>query len=100
MISANTPSRPSIGVFTRAKQFSAGTMLLASYGFGIRLKPQMVKGNFILRPTFSLALLAEIVGRLLGHTTTTTTKRYAHLADDPLRAAADRFGSKIAGFHQ
>jgi integrase len=48
----------------------------------------------------SSGLSLEIVGRLLGHTTTTTTKRYAHLADDPLRAAADRFGSKIAGFHQ
>ena len=47
----------------------------------------------------SSGLSLEIVGRLLGHTTTTTTKRYAHLADDPLRAAADRFGSKIAGFH-
>ena len=35
-------------------------MLLASYGFGIRLKPQMDKGNFILRPTFSLALLARV----------------------------------------
>ena len=35
-------------------------MLLASYGFGIRLKPQMDKGNFILRPTFSLALLAQV----------------------------------------
>jgi len=35
-------------------------MLLASYGFGIRLKPQMDKGNFILRPIFSLALLARI----------------------------------------
>jgi hypothetical protein len=42
----------------------------------------------------------EIVGRLLGHTTATTTKRYAHLADDPLRAATDRFGSKIAGFQE
>ena len=48
----------------------------------------------------SSGLSLEIVGRLLGHTTTTTTKRYAHLADDPLRAAADRFGSKIASFHQ
>jgi integrase len=48
----------------------------------------------------SSGLSLEIVGRLLGHTTTTTTKRYAHLADDPLRAAANRFGSKIAGFHQ
>jgi integrase len=48
----------------------------------------------------SSGLSLEIVGRLLGHTTATTTKRYAHLADDPLRAATDRFGSKIAGFHQ
>jgi integrase len=46
----------------------------------------------------SSGLSLEIVGRLLGHTTTTTTKRYAHLADDPLRAATDRFGSKLAGF--
>jgi integrase len=46
----------------------------------------------------SSGLSLEIVGRLLGHTTATTTKRYAHLADDPLRAATDRFGSKIAGF--
>ena len=37
----------------------------------------------------------EIVGRLLGHTTTTTTKRYAHLADGPLRAATERFSSKL-----
>jgi hypothetical protein len=29
-----------------------------------------------------------------------TTKRYAHLADDPLRSATDRFGSKIAAFRQ
>jgi integrase len=48
----------------------------------------------------SSGLSLEIVGRLLGHTTTTTTKRYAHLADNLLRAAANRFGSKIAGFHQ
>jgi integrase len=48
----------------------------------------------------SSGLSLEIVGRLLGHTTTTTTKRYAHLADDPLRAAADRFGSKIASLQK
>jgi integrase len=47
----------------------------------------------------SSGLSLEIVGRLLGHTTTATTKRYAHLADDPLRAATERFGSKIASFH-
>ena len=44
----------------------------------------------------SSGLSLEIVGRLLGHTNPLTTKRYAHLADDPLRAAAERFGAKIA----
>jgi integrase len=43
----------------------------------------------------SSGLSLEIVGRLLGHTNPITTKRYAHLADDPLRAAAERFGSKV-----
>jgi integrase len=31
-----------------------------------------------------------IIGRLLGHTQSRTTQRYAHLADDPLREAADK----------
>ena len=44
----------------------------------------------------SSGLSLEIVGRLMGHTTAMTTKRYAHLADDPLRAATGRFGAKIA----
>jgi site-specific recombinase XerD len=48
----------------------------------------------------SSGLSLEIVGPLLGHTTATTTKRYAHLADDPLRAATDQFGSKIASFQR
>jgi integrase len=38
----------------------------------------------------SSGLSLEIVGRLLGHTNPLTTKRYAHLANDPLRAAADQ----------
>ncbi|MFD0980024.1 tyrosine-type recombinase/integrase [Tropicimonas aquimaris] len=37
-----------------------------------------------------------IVGRLLGHTNPTTTQRYAHLADDPLRQAAEVMGAKMA----
>lgn len=32
----------------------------------------------------------SMVGKLLGHTTTVTTARYAHLATDPVREALDR----------
>jgi integrase len=42
-------------------------------------------------------LSLQIIGKLLGHTLSRTTERYAHLADDPLREAADKIGSVIAG---
>jgi integrase len=38
-------------------------------------------------------LSLPIIGALLGHTTPTTTARYAHLLDDPLREATERVGS-------
>lgn len=37
-----------------------------------------------------------IIGALLGHTASATTQRYAHLHDDPLKAASEAVGSKIA----
>ncbi|NKM12983.1 tyrosine-type recombinase/integrase [Rhizobium laguerreae] len=40
-------------------------------------------------------LSLQIIGKLLGHTQTKTTERYAHLADDPKRRASDLIGSKI-----
>ena len=43
-------------------------------------------------------LSLEVVGRLLGHTSPSTTKRYAHLADDPRRAATERFASKFGTY--
>jgi integrase len=45
----------------------------------------------------SLGLSLPIIGRLLGHTQAATTQRYAHLMDDPLRAATERAGAVIAG---
>ena len=36
-----------------------------------------------------------IIGALLGHAHSATTQRYAHLSDDPLRAASDAVGRQI-----
>ena len=37
-----------------------------------------------------------MIGRLLGHTQAATTQRYAHLAADPVRAANEAIGQRIA----
>jgi integrase len=36
-----------------------------------------------------------VIGKLLGHATPATTARYAHLADNPLRAASETIGAQI-----
>ena len=43
----------------------------------------------------SSGLSLSIVGKLLGHTQASTTQRYAHLADEPLRKATAVFGDKL-----
>ncbi len=55
-----------------------------------------------LRHSFASMLVSSglslpIIGSLLGHTQAQTTARYAHLADDPLRAATERVGALISG---
>ena len=37
-----------------------------------------------------------MIGKLLGHTRLQTTARYAHLANDPVKVAANRIASRIA----
>ena len=54
-----------------------------------------------LRHSFASAGLAAgdslpLIGKLLGHADVKTTARYAHLADDPVKAAAKRISSNIA----
>lgn len=41
-------------------------------------------------------LSLPMIGKLLGHTQAATTQRYAHLAADPVKAAADVIGERIA----
>ncbi len=55
-----------------------------------------------LRHTFASVAVGgglnlPIIGRLLGHTQARTTARYAHVADDPLREAANKVGAVIDG---
>ena len=55
-----------------------------------------------LRHTYASILASEglslpIIGALLGHSQPGTTARYAHLFDDPLRAATERVGAIISG---
>ncbi len=54
-----------------------------------------------LRHTFASAAVAAgqglpMIGKLLGHTQVQTTARYAHLAADPVKAAAENVSSVIA----
>jgi integrase len=37
-----------------------------------------------------------VIGKMLGHSKATTTARYAHLVDDPVKAASDAVGRHIA----
>jgi integrase len=41
-------------------------------------------------------LSLHLVGALLGHRQPATTARYAHLADDPVREASERVGTRLA----
>jgi len=55
-----------------------------------------------LRHSFASAGLASgqglpLIGKLLGHAHHGSTARYAHLADDPVREAADRIAAQISG---
>ncbi len=54
-----------------------------------------------LRHTFASAAVAAgqglpMIGKLLGHTQVQTTARYAHLAADPVKAAAEQVSNVIA----
>lgn len=54
-----------------------------------------------LRHSFASVSAAEgdsllVIGRLLGHSNPSTTERYAHLTDDPIKRAADKTSERIA----
>jgi integrase len=83
LFSSNKPGQP----FREIKKFWISALRQARIANYRRHDNQPTYASHLV----SSGLGLEIVGRLLGHTTATTTKRHAHLADDPLRAATDQF---------
>jgi integrase len=89
LISATDPKKPKADL---ARPWKAISKLAGLQG--VRLHD--------LRHSYASSLVSggaslPMIGKLLGHTQPQTTARYAHLADDPVRAAAERAASTIAG---
>ena len=87
------PARAGEGPMTEIKTAWAGLCKAAQLD-GVRLHD--------LRHTYasvlaSAGLSLPVIGALLGHTQPGTTARYAHLFDDPLRAATERVGAIMTG---
>jgi integrase len=63
-------------------------------GLGQDAKPYTLRHSFAsLGAGGGLSLY--IIGKLLGHTQSKTTQRYAHLSDDPQREATTKIGNAI-----
>lgn len=87
------PSRDGNGPVTDIKKSWAALCKAAGIE-GVRLHD--------LRHTYASVLVSAglslpVIGALLGHTQPGTTARYAHLFDDPLRAATERAAAIIGG---
>jgi integrase len=83
---------------------STGHRVTIAKSWRLLCKTAMVSGlrAHDLRHSFASQLVSQgaslpLIGALLGHTQAQTTTRYAHLFDDPQRAAVERVGEIIAG---
>lgn len=81
---------------------SKGHRIEIKYDWAALCKAAGISGTRIhdLRHTYASLLVSgglslPIIGALLGHTQAQTTNRYAHLMDDPLRAATETVGAIV-----
>jgi integrase len=95
------PKKP-LGEFVFPGSGAAGHIVEIKKGWGSLCKAAGLVGLRIhdLRHSFASQLASggaslPLIGALLGHSNPTTTHRYAHLFDDPQRAAVERVGAVI-----
>jgi integrase len=95
---------PSRYLFPARTGAAAGSMTEIKRSWAAICKAADLRGVRLhdLRHTFasvlaSAGLSLPVIGALLGHTQPGTTQRYAHLFDDPLRAATERAGAIVTG---
>ena len=87
------PARTAVGHMVELKA-SWRTICRAARLDGVRVHDLRHSYASILA---SAGLSLPVIGALLGHTQPGTTARYAHLFDDPLRAATERVGAIVTG---
>jgi integrase len=87
------PSHGSTGHLTEIKKVWAAICKRAGI-VGLRMHDlRHSYASFLASAGYSL----PVIGALLGHTQPTTTARYAHLLDDPLREATNKVGALLSG---
>ena len=64
-------------------------------GLGSRFKADTHLRHSFASGAVALGESLPMIGKLLGHTQVQTTARYAHLAADPVKAAAERVAGSI-----
>lgn len=83
----NVPGKP----ITDIKNFWSGVRKSAEIP---NVRPHDLRHTFASHLA-SKGLSLAIIGKLLGHTQLSTTQRYAHLADHPVRQATNEFGDIV-----
>ena len=104
---AKARSRAEVSLFVFPARVGDGPMVEIKTAWARLCTAAGLKGVRLhdLRHTYasvlaSAGLSLPVIGALLGHTQPGTTARYAHLFDDPLRAATDRAAAIIGGQHE
>jgi integrase len=103
-VGANREPSPFVFPAQRTARKGAGHLVEIKGAWAAICKAAQLRGVRVhdLRHSYasilaSAGLSLPVIGALLGHTQPGTTARYAHLFDDPLRAATERVGAIVTG---